>query len=556
MIIKSQKFSKKTALIYFGLCISLAVASFLLSYFGVVSTAYKEMPALAVLCALTLAAVTPVCLYLSTKFTWGTLLSFISVHVGLALFFTLYIGPYSPFTSLWAVLLVLTYTNYGRVGFFVSAFIFTAMSVQSVFPYKEQLDAEGSASFATFIVLAFILSAATVIVAMIFCLVLSNAKKTNKLLVEARRAESVQLNRLDTLLNSLSDTVLTLNRYGRITSQNSSALSFFDTNQSLVGKSIDTILDLQDASMQPISAKQLMESVKATLFRDDVSVRRGESEIVRLSIQMSKIQGTYQDNEDQEFGVVLIIRDITRQKTLEDEKDEFISVTSHELRTPIAIAEGSLSNLVFMQEKGGKPELLKKAAETAHDQVLYLARMINDLSTLSRAERGVGDVAEEVDVKQLVQDLFTRYEAEAQEKSLQLNLDVDASIPTVMTSRLYLEEILQNFITNAIKYTVSGSVTLEAHMKSGRIECSVSDTGIGINKVDQKKIFEKFFRSEDYRTRETSGTGLGLYVVRKLADKLDTTVEVESKLNHGSKFSFILPLSSDKLGTGKRASNI
>lgn len=177
MIIKSQKFSKKTALIYFGLCISLAVASFLLSYFGVVSTAYKEMPALAVLCALTLAAVTPVCLYLSTKFTWGTLLSFISVHVGLALFFTLYIGPYSPFTSLWAVLLVLTYTNYGRVGFFVSAFIFTAMSVQSVFPYKEQLDAEGSASFATFIVLAFILSAATVIVAMIFCLVLSNAKK-------------------------------------------------------------------------------------------------------------------------------------------------------------------------------------------------------------------------------------------------------------------------------------------------------------------------------------------------------------------------------------------
>lgn len=75
-------------------------------------------------------------------------------------------------------------------------------------------------------------------------------KKTNKLLVEARRAESVQLNRLDTLLNSLSDTVLTLNRYGRITSQNSSALSFFDTNQSLVGKSIDTILDLQDASMQ------------------------------------------------------------------------------------------------------------------------------------------------------------------------------------------------------------------------------------------------------------------------------------------------------------------
>jgi len=175
--------------------------------------------------------------------------------------------------------------------------------------------------------------------------------------------------------------------------------------------------------------------------------------------------------------------------------------------------------------------------------VLYLAKMVNDLSTLSRAERGVADATEEINVTDLLHSLHHRYQKEAETRKLQLNLDLGTKLGSVNVSRLYLEELLQNFITNALKYTKEGSVTIQATHSKNSVRFSVNDTGIGISRGDQAKVFSKFYRSEDYRIRETNGTGLGLYVSTKLAHKLNTTVELKSRLNHGSSFSFELPIS-------------
>jgi PAS domain S-box-containing protein len=373
---------------------------------------------------------------------------------------------------------------------------------------------------------------------------MSSRKKTYDLLV-TQKSELMQVNRLNTLLNSISDVVVTLNRYGRVTSQNAAAQAFFDTNKALVGSEIDGMLTLFDSDKHDVSIHKLISEVKGTSIRDDLSTGKGD-DIRHLSIHLSRIQSIYGDTED--YGVVLIIRDITKQKTLEDEKDEFISVTSHELRTPVAIAEGSLSNFLLMQERAMPQQKLIEAAEEAHKQIIYLAQMINDLSTLSRAERGVGDASESINIGEMVQGLYTKYMPEAEEKSLKLDLDIEGSLPEIETSRLYLEEILQNFITNAIKYTKKGSVTIGVKMESdNKIAFYVKDTGIGMSKADQEHIFEKFYRSEDYRTRETSGTGLGLYVVEKLAAKLGTAIEVESHLNIGSTFRFVIALQSRSL---------
>ena len=169
-----------------------------------------------------------------------------------------------------------------------------------------------------------------------------------------------------------------------------------------------------------------------------------------------------------------------------------------------------------------------------------LSNMINDLGTLSRAEQGVGDSPEEINLKELAEAMYKNFEPSASKKGLRFNIDAGTRLGTLTTSRLYLEEALQNFITNAIKYTSEGSVTLRLSRRGSDIEFAVVDTGIGISKTDLKRVFEKFYRSEDYRTRETSGTGLGLYVVTKLMHKLGTRVEVTSRLNHGSIFSFVL----------------
>jgi two-component system phosphate regulon sensor histidine kinase PhoR len=217
------------------------------------------------------------------------------------------------------------------------------------------------------------------------------------------------------------------------------------------------------------------------------------------------------------------------------------------LRTPITVAEGSLSNLsVMLEHPNATPKMMKDGVKMAHEQVMFLANMVNDLSALSRAERGVGNDLEVIDVAELAKQLLEKYSHDAKAKDLRLDLDVAPKVGKVNTSRLYIEELLQNFITNAIKYTKKGGVKMIFENNHGVIKFTIKDTGIGISKTDQDKVFEKFYRSEDYRTRETGGTGLGLYVAAKLAHKLGTKIEMVSRLNIGSAFSFTLPEYKDK----------
>lgn len=236
------------------------------------------------------------------------------------------------------------------------------------------------------------------------------------------------------------------------------------------------------------------------------------------------------------------MRDITHEKSLEEERDEFISVISHELRTPIAIAEGDISNAQLLANKRGSHIDITQALEEAHQQVIFLSNLINDLSTLARAERGKLEVnSTGINVTNLIESLAKNYEMEAESKHLKLITDISPHLELLYTTELYVREILQNFITNALKYTPEGSITLRAQPKDEGVEFQVSDTGIGISRNDQDKVFNKFFRSEDYRTRQTSGTGLGLYITAKLASLIKAKLSVESQLNEGSTFSIYVP---------------
>jgi signal transduction histidine kinase len=133
------------------------------------------------------------------------------------------------------------------------------------------------------------------------------------------------------------------------------------------------------------------------------------------------------------------------------------------------------------------------------------------------------------------------YRGEAQAKGLELRTDLDHDLEALYSSKLYTREILQNFVTNAIKYTQIGSVTLGARTDPKGVRFHVSDTGIGISKTDQEKVFDKFFRSEDFRTRQSNGTGLGLYVTMKLARLIHAEISIESELDHGSTFTILIP---------------
>jgi signal transduction histidine kinase len=161
---------------------------------------------------------------------------------------------------------------------------------------------------------------------------------------------------------------------------------------------------------------------------------------------------------------------------------------------------------------------------------------------LSRAERGklVVDV-QTINVKALVESLAKNYLGDAKKKGLKLDVHIPEHTQPLFSSELYVREILQNFITNAIKYTEEGGVTISTKANEKGIYFIVSDTGIGISNQDQEKVFDKFFRSEDYRTRKNNGTGLGLYVTIKLSRLIHADIELKSELNKGSTFSIFIP---------------
>jgi signal transduction histidine kinase len=363
-----------------------------------------------------------------------------------------------------------------------------------------------------------------------------------KVIGKAKRSthSSVEHERLLSLMNSMVDGVIAVDQHLEVVLSNGAAQNILDINTSLQNKPLGTIFKLYDKNNQPVNVNKLVHDATTPFSSRDLHLQYADNSSAALYLSIAPVHLGF--GERGIHGFVILIRDITREKSLEDERDEFISVVSHELRTPIAIAEGNISNAQFVAEKTKDMTAIKKALKEAHDQTLFLASMINDLSTLSRAERGKLNVdITSIDIPTFMQALGDDYVADARRKDLKLFVEVDPDATVLWSSELYVREILQNFITNALKYTDKGSITLHASGLGHGIMFIISDTGIGISKSDQAKVFDKFFRSEDFRTRKTNGTGLGLYVVMKLARLLHADISLKSRLNEGSTFSISVP---------------
>ncbi len=355
------------------------------------------------------------------------------------------------------------------------------------------------------------------------------------------QSAELERERLTSLINSMGDGVLAIDKKLDIVVSNGAALNILDVNATVTGKQVTEFLNFIDNNNQPVDIEKLINELKTPFTTRDWRVVYAENDIINVYVSIAPVRLGF--GQDGMHGYVVLLRDITHEKSLEEERDEFISVVSHELRTPIAIAEGNIGNMEFLLEKAGiNNEQLSQAVTQAHIQVTFLAGLINDLATLSRSERGKLQVdIESINIHELVDDLVSSYTKDANEKGLDLKNEQDPKLELLQSSKLYVREVLQNFITNAIKYTEKGSVTIGAKPKANGVEFYVADTGIGISKADKEKVFDKFFRSEDFRTRANNGTGLGLYVTMKLARLIHAEIDVESELNKGSVFSIYIP---------------
>ena len=440
-----------------------------------------------------------------------------------------------PYVSLaWALLLLVSYIYMSRKGVILNISVLLLVAIADILLTSDT----DESIVVNLVAVSSILIAGAIMIALIR-VQQADSDELNR----SKAQESLQSGRMNTLINNLSDAVININDEGKIELYNAACLNLLNTNSNLQQQLIDSVIEVQDQSGKPVKLFQLAKKSRGVKIRDDLSLGV-DDEVIRLEVTASPVRNSYSQTKGESAveGYILILRDITKAKSLEEERDEFISVVSHELRTPITIVEGTLSNVQLMVERGKTPPgTLERSLADAHEQILFLSRLVNDLSTLSRAERGIADATEKINIKSLIHSLYEEYSPQAKKKQLLFDIDTIGKLGTITTSHLYVRELLQNLITNAIKYTNEGSITLRATKVGKNITFEVKDTGIGISKSDQSKIFKKFYRSEDYRTRETGGTGLGLYVAEKLSRKLGTTIEVDSRLNHGSSFAFTLP---------------
>lgn len=536
VISKFERLINRINVIY-GLIIPVSVMTILAILLWIMSPSYFQQGSLLIYVAIISSVSLVLVLHLinlARASNRQTKLLYAFYHVAL-ISFCFFVAPFrSPFDFLWVVLAVgmdlLFKKHWMYVSFvlYVATLLATGIKMEVVFTNQTILTAG--------VQIAGILTTT---------LLVSKFRKISdqerKVLDSTSRETSFERQRLLSLINNMGEAVIATDQKGTVLLYNAAVLNLLDTNQSLEGRSLDALLKLKDKKHKSIKITQLLKDSPIGLTTNDYTHEFGPKDAINMYVNIAPIKLGFR--EESESGYIVIMRDITKEKSLEEERDEFISVVSHELRTPVAIAEGNISNAIFMSSKEKANKIVGDSLEQAHEQVLFLANMINDLAALSRAERT--DVAVDitsVDPRELLHAMARDYEIQAATKKLKLTASVAKDTKTIYTSELYLHEILQNFITNSVKYTKTGGIVVHVRSnKAGDAVFSVADTGIGLSKADQKRIFEKFFRSEDYRTRESSGTGLGLYVTAKLAHRLNARITLESDLNKGTTFTITVP---------------
>lgn len=224
-------------------------------------------------------------------------------------------------------------------------------------------------------------------------------------------------------------------------------------------------------------------------------------------------------------------------------KNEFVYVAAHELRHP-ATSIKFLLDLVFDDKRITLDPVLRDYLRKVQEADDRLLQLVEDLLEVSKSETGQLTIAvTPQDMEKQVQGVMNELRPTALGRDVIISYETLPRMPQVMADQNKLREILSNVIGNAIKYNVAGGTVIVMHeLKDGMLVTTVADTGIGISEEDEKRLFGKFWRSDDVAVRAQSGTGLGLFIVKELVERMGGRIWAESVKGKGSAFTFTLPI--------------
>ena len=282
------------------------------------------------------------------------------------------------------------------------------------------------------------------------------------------------------------------------------------------------------------------------LFAGDVV----EIEIIRKNQEPGLAEIRLDETEwEGQTAYLLSLGDITDRKQVEESlreldrmKSEFIDTISHELRTPLHSIKGF--NKLILDGLVTDPEVQREFQNTIDRETDRLGKLIDDLLDVSRLNSGRFDLQKQpTSIEEVIGSAIQSLYATASERNIAFKAEVQAGLPHIEVDEARIRQVVVNLLSNAVKFSPSGAeVTVGASLRDDAILVQIQDQGVGIPEEAKTRIFERFYRVDSSLTRNTVGTGLGLYISKQLVEAHDGSIWLESALNEGSTFSFLLPL--------------
>lgn len=361
----------------------------------------------------------------------------------------------------------------------------------------------------------------------------------------ARLKEALAINeeekeKLTSILTNMNDGVIATNEWGRVIVINRRAKQMLQVKEEVaIGMDLFALLGiprdpaLLDAQEEP---KVRIIGIPDPDEEDDLQVRVSVTSIHRREKGIS--------------GNIVVLQDVTEQEKLERSRREFVANVSHELRTPLTTIKSYLEAL----EDGAleDPQLAKRFVGVTRNESERMIRLVTDLLHLSRLDSKQAELKKAwIDIDEMLEEVADRFSFQLRQRNIGIQIRVEANVGSVRLDRDQIDQVLDNLVSNSIKYTGDGGRIILGAAKShdGQfVDISVEDNGIGIPKKDINRIFERFYRVDKARSRNMGGTGLGLSIAREIVKAHGGAIALESEFNQGTKVTFSLPIQSGEGG--------
>ncbi len=356
------------------------------------------------------------------------------------------------------------------------------------------------------------------------------AEQLNKDLKDALLKLDVEKGRIESMIRSMDDAVVAVDRDNRVVMLNRVAEEIFglDAAKSFGALITDVIKDraISDNFITVIAVK--------TTQKNEIKIKIGSREHI-----FAAVFAPIMDDHGEAAGCVAVLRDITEIKELDKMKSEFLNMVSHELRTPLTPIQ-AYSEIMLTRKV--TEEKVKKYSEIINKETQRLGSLIGDLLDLSRIESGKGLSLslEEIDFREVLETVYETFRNASSKHRIILTMPDESE--KIKVDRNKMIQVMTNLLSNAVKYSPDGGdIKIIMKEDAERVYVSVADSGLGIAKADLTRIFDKFYRVESEKVKKIGGTGIGLPIVKYILELHNGGIDVKSEEGKGSEFTFFVP---------------